>query len=55
MLNFEFLLANVCIAIASFPGCDVINFDNIFLMKPLFCMTKKNSRQQFKYENKTSF
>ena len=46
----------MCTAIASFPGCDVINFeiDLIFLIKPFFYMNKK-SRQKFKHlENKNS-
>ena len=46
-----------CIAIISFPGCDVINFEInlICLIKPFFYKTK-NSRQKFKYlENEKSF
>ena len=49
-------MGNMCIAIVSFPGCDVVNFeiDLIFLINPFFYMNKK-SRQKFKYlENKKS-
>ena len=40
------ILGNMCIAIAYFPACDVINFEIklVFLIKPFFYMTKK-SRQ----------
>ena len=51
------ILANMCIAIVCFPGCDVINFEVnlIFLIKPFFYMTKM-SKQKFKYlENKKCF
>ena len=51
------ILGNMCIAIAYFPDCDVINFENspIFLIKLFFYMTKK-SRQEFKYvENEKRF
>ena len=47
----------MCIAIACFPGCDVMNFgfDLIFLINLFFYMTKK-SKQKLKYlENKKSF
>ena len=47
----------MCIAIACFPGCDVINFkiNLIVLIKPFFYMTEK-SRQKFIYlENEKSF
>ena len=47
----------MCIAIACFPGCEVINFEInfIFLIKPFFYMTK-NSKQKLKYlENEKSF
>ena len=50
-------MGNMCIAIVSFPGCDVVNFeiDLIFLINPFFYMNKK-SRQKFKYlENKKFF
>ena len=38
------------IAIISFPGFDVINFEinPVILIKPFFCMTKK-SKQNYKY------
>ena len=55
-LLFE-ILDNMCIAIAYFPGCDVINLkiNLIFLIKLFLCMTE-NSRQKFEYlENKKSF
>ena len=45
------------IAIVCFTGCDIVNFeiDVIFLIRPLFYMTK-NLRQKFKYlENEKSF
>ena len=51
------VLGNMSIAIICFPGCDVINFEIniIFLIKPVFYLTRK-SRQKFKYlENKKSF
>ena len=51
------ILINMCIAIVSETGCDVINFgiNLIFLIKLFFYMTKK-SRQKFKYfENEKSF
>ena len=40
----------MCIAIACFPGYDLINFEIslIFLIKPFPYMTKK-SRQKYKY------
>ena len=40
----------MCMAVVSFLGCDVINFEInlIFLIKPFLYMTKK-SRQKFKY------
>ena len=51
------VLDNKCIAIVCFPGCDVIDFETnlTFLIKLIFCVTKK-SRQKFKYaENEKSF
>ena len=45
------------IAIACYPGCDVIKFEinPVFLIKPFFYMTKK-SKQTFKYlEDEKSF
>ena len=44
------IFCNMCIAIACFPGFDVISFEInfIFLIKPFFYMTKK-SRQKPKY------
>ena len=51
------ILDNMFIAIACFPGYNVINFETnlIFLIKQFFYMTKK-SRQKFKYlENEKSF
>ena len=51
------ILINMCIAVVCFPGCDIINFEIniIFLIKPLFYMTKR-PRQKFKYlKNKKSF
>ena len=50
-------LRNMCIAIACFIGCDVINFEIklIFLIQPFLHVTKK-PRQKFKYlENEKSF
>ena len=47
----------MCIAILCKPGCDVMSFEIklIFLIKPLFYMTK-NSRQKSKYlEKEKSF
>ena len=47
----------MCNAIVCLPGCDVINFEIIFifLIKPFSYMAKK-SRQIFKYlENQNSF
>ena len=43
----------MCIEIACFPGCDIINYKMtiIFLMKPFFHMIKM-SRQKFKYLQK---
>ena len=57
LLSLLEILGNMCIAIACFPGCDVINFDInlIFLIKPFFYMTN-SSRQKFEHlENKKSF
>ena len=51
------IMGNMCIAIVSFPGFDVIKFEInlIFLIKPFFYLTK-NSRQKFKYlEKKRAF
>ena len=51
------ILGNICITIICYPCCDVIKFEInlIFLIKPLFYMTKK-SRQKLKYlENEKSF
>ena len=50
------VLGNMCFAIISFPGCDVINLkiNLIFLVKPFLYMTEK-SRKKSKYlENKKS-
>ena len=50
-------LDDICIAIVSFPGCGILNFEicPISLIKPFFYMTKY-SRQKHKYlENKKSF
>ena len=47
----------VCIAILSFRGFDIVNFEInlIFLIQPFFYMTK-NSRQKFKFlENEKRF
>ena len=55
-LLFE-ILANICIAIVCFPGCDAINFEilSFFIIKPFFYMTKK-SRQKYKnLDNEKSF
>ena len=55
-INFQ-ILGNMCIGIACFPGCDVINFEInlIFLIKPFFYISKK-LRQKFKYlDNKKIF
>ena len=46
-LLFE-ILGNVCLAIVCFPGCNVINFEIKFLIKPFFYITK-NLRQKLKY------
>ena len=46
----------MCLQFASFPDCEVINFEInlIFLIKPFFYMTKKSS-QKFEYpENEES-
>ena len=42
------IMGKMCIAIFSFPRCDVINFEIsfIFQIKPLFTLPKK-SRQKF--------
>ena len=51
------ILGNMCIAIACIARSNVINFETnlIFLIKPVFWVTKK-SRQKFKYlENEKSF
>ena len=47
----------ICLLQFSFPGCDIINFENnlIFVIKSFLYKTKK-SRQKFKhFENKESF
>ena len=40
----------VCIAVLSFPGFDIVNFETnlIFLIQPFFYMTT-NSRPKFKF------
>ena len=45
------ILDFMLIAIVSFPGCDVINFEMnfIFLTKPFFPTWIKKSKQKFKY------
>ena len=45
------ILDFMLIAIVSFPGCDVINFEMnfIFLTKPFFPTWLKKSEQKFKY------
>ena len=51
------IFVKLCIAIACFPGCDVVNFEInlIFLIKAFLYKTKK-SLQKFKYlENEKSF
>ena len=55
-LLFE-ILANICIAIVCYPGCDAINFEilSFVIIKPFFYMTKK-SRQKYKnLDNEKSF
>ena len=55
-LLFE-ILANICVVIVCFPGCDAINFEilSFFIIKPFFYMTKK-SRQKYKnLDNEKSF
>ena len=46
-LLFE-ILGNVCMAIVCFPGCNVINFEIKFLIKPFSYITE-NLRQKLKY------
>ena len=55
-LLFE-ILANICVVIVCFPGCDAINFEilSFFIIKPFFYITKK-SRQKYKnLDNEKSF
>ena len=52
------ILGNMCIAIVSFRGCNVINFEIklIFLIKPFFYLTKMSRQKKIEYfENEKSF
>ena len=56
------ILGNMYIAIVCFPGCEVINFEInqdlnqlIFLIKPLFYMTKKTKQNLNTFRMKSAF
>ena len=51
------ILGNMCIAIVSFPGSDVINFEinHIFLIKPFFYMAKIRTKRALKVKWKAFF